>query len=101
MRKCIAEHFDLIASAFLSTDQSDGPTRIGHLLSQLGYSLDAISKVVAIVQNVSFRKELENCENGIAPPSHVLAELACVQDADRLDAIGAIGKLVFCLVCAA
>lgn len=60
------------------------------VLSRFGYAGGMAERVCGIVEQVSFRKELELLEQGqtIDLSNH---ELACVQDADRLDAIGAIG----------
>ena len=44
-----------------------------------------IIKILKIIEGVSFKNEIENEKTDIFP------ELAVVQDADRLDAIGAIG----------
>ena len=46
-----------------------------------------MEKIIHIILNISFRKELESKEN----QSNVLEELKIVRDADRLDAIGAVG----------
>lgn len=64
---------------------------IANLLAPNGIDPETIDKVCVIVENVSFRKELENNEKGQNNIYAENAELACVQDADRLDAIGAIG----------
>lgn len=55
----------------------------GEILAALGVSEEAIGHVIAIVDNISFRKR-QTAE----PLSH---EGQVVQDADRLDALGAIG----------
>ena len=46
-----------------------------------------IEKIIYIILNISWRKELENKEN----QANVIHELKIVRDADRLDAIGAVG----------
>ena len=61
-----------------------GPQVAGEWLSNLGISESDIDRIVAIVKEVSFKGA------GVATPMSSL-EGACVQDADRLDAIGAIG----------
>ena len=65
---------------------------ISDLLTKMEYPSAVIDKVCFIVENVSFRKELDHVENGRTDAVYGgQVELCCVQDADRLDAIGAIG----------
>jgi uncharacterized protein len=65
---------------------------ITELLSHHGFQKGVIEKTCFIVENVSFRKELEHMEKGLLESIYKdQVELCCVQDADRLDAIGAIG----------
>jgi uncharacterized protein len=61
----------------------DGPEEIRRLLGNLGVSSGVIAEVVRINENISFSKGKR------ADPSSV--EMQIVQDADRLDAMGAIG----------
>ena len=55
----------------------------GEILSSLGASEELIGQVVLIVDNISFRKR------AVAEP--LTLEGQVVQDADRLDALGAVG----------
>jgi uncharacterized protein len=61
-----------------------GPQRAAELLAGLGVDRTTIDHVAEIIAHVSFKGA------GVATPMHTL-EGACVQDADRLDALGAIG----------
>ena len=61
----------------------DGPAEIRKLLGCLGVSDGVITEVVRINENISFSKGRK------ADPASI--ELQIVQDADRLDAMGAIG----------
>jgi len=61
----------------------DGPAEIRKLLGRLGVGNKVTDEVVSINENISFSKGKR--------PDSVSIEFRIVQDADRLDAIGAIG----------
>lgn len=70
-------------------DHAAGPRMVRAFLApltSLGITEEQIEKVVLVVANISFRHELSH---GMA--SDLPEELKIVQDADRLDAIGAVG----------
>lgn len=75
---------DIADWKFHGGDDSLGPTRAKEWLTQLGVDPAAIDHVCEIVAGVSFKGA------GVATPMRSL-EGQVVQDADRLDAIGAIG----------
>ncbi len=87
--------FDVVEFAALLHDIEDSKyggsddqqaSVITQFLSSLGVDQDMIEKIVQITLRMSFRKEL-----GQSTSAPTTIELDIVRDADRLDAIGAIG----------
>lgn len=76
---------DIADPKFNDGDESKGPEIAGNFLKILGASRDTIIEVVKIIEQISFRHSFGNQNSPTSP------ELAIVQDADRLDAMGAIG----------
>jgi uncharacterized protein len=75
---------DIADSKFNGGDEEIGPRIAGEFLNSLGLGADLIDHVQKIIKNMSFKASLGQID------FHSL-ELNIVQDADRLDAIGAIG----------
>jgi len=75
---------DIADSKFNNGDEEIGPTTAGNYLINIGVALPKILHVQNIIRYMSFKAGFD------APVFHS-PELAVVQDADRLDAIGAIG----------
>ena len=61
--------------------------RLDEFFNQVNYPQDKREKILYIVLNISWRKELELSQK----PQDISFELKVVRDADRLDAIGAVG----------
>lgn len=78
---------DIADAKFNNGDETLGPKMAHDFLISLGVDPHIIAHVVKIIENISFKNSLENTK---ARPFSSL-ELQVVQDADRLDAIGAIG----------
>jgi len=75
---------DIADSKFHKGDETIGPKRAREFLKKQNVSEEIIIHVVHIIENISFKGgNFEKRFNSI--------ELKIVQDADRLDAIGAIG----------
>lgn len=77
---------DIADSKFHDGDESIGPRKALNFLKSLAIADDMIAEVVFIIKNMSFKNSLG--ENSAIEKS---IEFQVVQDADRLDAIGAIG----------
>lgn len=75
---------DIADSKFHGGDESVGPRKAKHFLMSQPIDPNTIDHVVNIIKNVSFK-------GGKEERTFSSKELDVVQDADRLDAIGAIG----------
>lgn len=75
---------DIADSKFHDGDESIGPRLAGDFLRTQGVAFDVIEHVQAIIQNMSYSASLGKIR-------FHSKELEIVQDADRLDAMGAIG----------
>lgn len=75
---------DIADSKFNNGNEKIGPQKASQFLSSKGVDQSIIQHVVNIIANISFKggKEYQHFHS---------AELSVIQDADRLDAIGAIG----------
>lgn len=75
---------DIADSKFHNGDETIGPKIAQKFLEQEKIETETITHVIAIIENISFK-------GGNFKPNFHSKELDIVQDADRLDAIGAIG----------
>ena len=77
---------DIADSKFHNGDETVGPKLAHTFLNSIQVNADVIAQVIQIIENISFKKSLEK-----NTPNFTSIELQVIQDADRLDAIGAIG----------
>ncbi|MDP2060347.1 MAG: HD domain-containing protein [Flavobacteriaceae bacterium] len=75
---------DVADSKFHNGDETIGPKVALAFLEQEGVDAETVNHVVKIIENISFK-------GGNFPQKFRSKELDIIQDADRLDAIGAIG----------
>jgi uncharacterized protein len=75
---------DIADSKFHDGDETIGPRLAREFLSKQQLPTEQLEQVIAIIENISFK-------GGNQAQTYFSKELAVVQDADRLDAIGAIG----------
>ncbi len=75
---------DIADSKFHEGDESIGPDKARDFLKTQNVTQEVIDHVVQIIENVSFK-------GGNVAQEFTSIELDIVQDADRLDALGAIG----------
>jgi uncharacterized protein len=75
---------DIADSKFNSGDEDIGPQKAGAFLTNIGVEPSIVEEVKLIIKNLSYKASL-------AEVDYQSKELNVVQDADRLDAIGAIG----------
>ena len=76
---------DIADSKFHNGDDTIGPKLARHFLEQHKLDKTTVDHIINIIENISFNKSLA--------PGKIFTsnELNVVQDADRLDALGAIG----------
>ncbi|MDR2236555.1 MAG: HD domain-containing protein [Chryseobacterium sp.] len=75
---------DIADPKFHNGDETIAPKISGMFLEEQQVPEDVIQQVLFIIKNISFKNRAEI-------PAHPPIELKIVQDADRIDAIGAIG----------
>ena len=75
---------DIADSKFNGGDEEIGPQKAGDFLTSIGVASTIINEVKLIIKNLSYKASLGEI-------TYSSKELNVVQDADRLDAIGAIG----------
>ncbi len=75
---------DIADSKFHNGDEEIGPATAGNFLHSINVDEHVIVHVQQIIRHISFKSGFDNL-------SFQSPELSIVQDADRLDAIGAIG----------
>lgn len=75
---------DIADSKFNHGDEEVGPHKAGEFLKSINVAIDTVVHVQNIIRNMSFK-------NSLGEVSFSSPEMLVVQDADRLDAIGAIG----------
>ena len=76
---------DIADSKFNDGDDTIGPKIAGAFLMKQNVSTKVINHVIKIIENVSFSSNIDNAS------AFKSKELEVIQDADRLDALGAIG----------
>jgi uncharacterized protein len=77
---------DIADAKFYNGDESIGPKVAAEFLIEQGVSLSERDHVINIINYISYKNALDSMFPNFSSP-----ELNVVQDADRLDAIGAIG----------
>lgn len=77
---------DIADAKFYEGNEEIGPAKAKAFLEQQEVAPTIIAHVTNIIKHISYKNSLEDNDNSFHSP-----ELAVIQDADRLDAIGAIG----------
>ncbi|GAB3915464.1 HD domain-containing protein [Mucilaginibacter boryungensis] len=75
---------DIADSKFHNGDEEIGPRTAANYLKSIGVEDEVVEHVAQIIRHMSFK-------SGFDSPGFYSIEMGIVQDADRLDAIGAIG----------
>lgn len=75
---------DIADSKFYHGNEEIGPKRAGDFLTSIGVNAEVVAHVQQIIRHMSFKSSFDKV-------GFQSKEMQVVQDADRLDAIGAIG----------
>ncbi|GGG40013.1 phosphohydrolase [Croceivirga lutea] len=78
---------DIADAKFFDGDETVGPKMAVAFLESIAVNQEVITHVKNIIENISYKNSLDNNST----TKFFSKELAVVQDADRLDALGAIG----------
>lgn len=76
---------DIADSKFHDGDETVGPKLARDFLNHIQVEKDVVNHVINIIENISYNSSLDTSKTFKSP------ELDVIQDADRLDALGAIG----------
>jgi len=77
---------DIADAKFYDGDETVGPKKARYFLEKKGIDENIISQIEYIINNISYKNSLSSFSQKEKPIA-----LAVIQDADRLDAMGAIG----------
>lgn len=89
----IASLHDTLDHKYLTTEEAATKAKsevIEFLVTECGFAPDVVEIVLAVIDNMGFTSEISGKSNKQLP-SETIKYLEIVQDADRLDAIGAVG----------
>jgi uncharacterized protein len=81
---------DIADSKFYGGDETIGPKLAEEFLKDQKVAPEIVRHIIAIIKSISFKSTLSS-EEGKSSKKFQSPELDIIQDADRLDAIGAIG----------
>lgn len=82
---------DIADAKFYDGDESIGPKKARIFLESQSVSTEIIQQIEYIINNISFKNSFKKNGDQLDKEIHITKELQVIQDADRLDAIGAIG----------